>query len=62
MAEKQSGKKLKMLRSDRDGEFASGESHEIKREKPPPNTPQQNGVAKRKNRVIYEIARSMMKG
>ena len=52
LAEKQTGKDLKVLRSDNGGEFA--------RQTLTPYTPQQNGVAERANRTIVEIARSML--
>ena len=68
MVEKESREKLEMLRSNRGGKFTLGEfkvyikSHEIKRQQPPPNTTQQNRVAKSKNHVIYKMVRSMLKG
>nr|GFB35913.1 retrovirus-related Pol polyprotein from transposon TNT 1-94 [Tanacetum cinerariifolium] len=64
--EKQSGKCLKVLR-DRGGEFTSSEfrifyeEQGIKREMTDPYTPKQNRVAKRKNRTVVEMARSMLK-
>eukprot|EP01018_Ginkgo_biloba_P037286 Gb_00434 [translate_table: standard] len=67
IAEKQSGDFLKLLRTDRGGEFTSHEFQDfcrengIKRQLPTSYTPQQNGVAERKNRTIVEMARSMMK-
>ncbi|CAH9081524.1 unnamed protein product [Cuscuta europaea] len=67
LVEKQSGKVLKALRTDRRGEFISNEfthfcdEHGIRRELTTPYTPQQNGVAERKNRTVVEMARSMMK-
>ncbi|MCO5571668.1 hypothetical protein L7F22_025415 [Adiantum nelumboides] len=67
LVEKETGNKLKKLRSDRDGEFTSSEfvdyckQHGIKRHLTTPHTPQQNGVAERKNRIIVEMARSMIK-
>src|ERR1044071_860365 len=63
----QSGKKVKALRTDRGGEFLSKEFTEyceeagIKRELTAPYTPEQNGVAERKNRTVVEMARSMLK-
>ncbi|CAL2257637.1 unnamed protein product [Prunus armeniaca] len=65
--EKQSGYNLKTLRTDRGGEFTSNEFSEfckrngIKRELTASYTPQQNGVAERRNRTIVEMARSMLK-
>ena len=57
-----------MARLDRGGEFTSVKfdsyykSHGIKRQKPPPHTPEENGVVECKIRVIDKMARSMMKG
>lgn len=67
MVEKQSGKILKCLRTDRGGEFTSREfvdfcdENGIRRELTAPYTPEQNGVAERKNRTVVEMARSMLK-
>eukprot|EP01018_Ginkgo_biloba_P027772 Gb_16799 [translate_table: standard] len=67
MIEKQSGYYLKVLRIDRGGEFTLREfsdycnNHGIKGQLIAANTPQQNGVAERKNRTIMEMARSMLK-
>jgi hypothetical protein len=66
--EKQSGLSIKILRSDRGGEYKSNEFleycryHGIKKQFTTSYTPQQNGVAERKNRTIMEMARSMLKG
>nr|CAD1820646.1 unnamed protein product [Ananas comosus var. bracteatus] len=66
--EKQSGHQIKILRTDRGGEFTSHsfnnycKENGIKRQLTVRHTPQQNGVAERKNRTIVEMARSMMKG
>jgi len=66
-AETQSGGKIKVLRIDRGGEFETKEFRKfvtdqgIQRQLTTTNTPQQNGVAERKNRTIVEMARSMMK-
>ena len=66
MAERQSGYKLKILRTDRGGEYTSNEFQNyckdarIKRQLTVRHTPQQNGVAERKNRTIVEMARSML--
>ena len=68
LAEKQSGYSLKILRTDRGGEFMSHEfqdfckKHGIKRELTVRLTPQQNEVAERKNQTITEMARSMLQG
>ena len=67
LVENQSGHYTKILRSDRGGEFSSNEFlelckfHGIKKHFTTRYTPQQNGVAKRKNRTIMEMARSMLK-
>ena len=59
------GLKLKCLRSDNGGEYIDEGFKEycatngIRMEKTIPRTPQQNGVAKRMNRIINERARSM---
>lgn len=64
--EKETGKELKCLRSDRGGEFISNEftnfcnEHGIKRQVSAPRTPQQNGIAKRRNRSIVDYARTLM--
>src|SRR5271168_2364223 len=66
MAEKQSGHKIKCLRSDRGGEFASNEffdfceEHGIRREFSTARTPQQNGVVERMNRTVQQMARAML--
>lgn len=67
LVEKQSGKSIKVLQTDRGGEFVSNqftaycEDQGIKRELTAPYSPQQNRVAERKNRTIMEIARSLLK-
>ncbi|KAK2986468.1 hypothetical protein RJ640_000222 [Escallonia rubra] len=64
--EKQSGSYIKVLRTDRGGEFLSTEfnlfceANDIHRELTAPYTPEQNGVTERKNRTIVEMARSML--
>jgi len=66
LVEKQSGCPLKTLRSDRGGEFTSNEfaifckRNRIHRELTAPYTPQQNGMAERKNGTVVEMARRMM--
>jgi transposase InsO family protein len=58
---------IKTLRSDRGGEFTSKEfvifceQKGIRRFLTTPYSPQQNGVAKRKNRTILDMVRSMLK-
>ena len=55
-----------MLRSDNGGEYNTNEfnafydKYGIKRQFTIPYTPQQNGVTKRKNRIIMEMARCML--
>ncbi|KAI5313515.1 hypothetical protein L3X38_042691 [Prunus dulcis] len=66
MTELQSGYKIKGLRSDRGGEFLSSEFNSfcaevgIQRQLTVAYSPQQNGVAERKNRTIVEMAKSML--
>ncbi|GMJ05590.1 hypothetical protein HRI_004228200 [Hibiscus trionum] len=68
MAEKQSGQYLKILRSDRGCEYTVKlfedfcKEHGIIHQLTVRYTPQQNGVAERKNRTILDMARSMIKG
>jgi transposase InsO family protein len=58
--------KIKVLRSDNGGEYTSTKfkdhlsKHGIIHQTSCPYTPQQNGVAERKNRHLMEVARSMM--
>ncbi|GMJ02182.1 hypothetical protein HRI_003887400 [Hibiscus trionum] len=65
--EKQSGNAVKVLRTDRGGEFMSREFDSfceemgIHRQLTASYTPQQNGVAERKNRSLVEMAKSMLK-
>ncbi|GJR16600.1 retrovirus-related pol polyprotein from transposon TNT 1-94 [Tanacetum coccineum] len=67
LAENQSNRKLKVLRTDRGGEFLSKEfsgfcnEDGIKSELTAPYTPEQNGIVERKNRTIVEMARCMLK-
>nr|GEU73882.1 cysteine-rich RLK (receptor-like protein kinase) 8 [Tanacetum cinerariifolium] len=67
LVEKQSGKALKFLRTDRGGEFTSKDfdafcdERGIRRQLTASYTPEQNGVAERKNRTVVEMARSMLK-
>ena len=66
MVEKQTGKSIKVLRSDRGGEYLSTEFLDylkvngILSEWTLPYTPQLNGVAKRRNRTLLDMVRSMM--
>ena len=66
MAENQTGKQLKCLRSDNGGEYTAREFQDylrkngIRHEFSVPKTPEQNGVAERMNRTIVEAARCML--
>ena len=63
--EKQLGRHIKSLRSDRGGEYMSIEfvsfikEHGILSQFSAPGTPQQNGVAERRNRTLFDMVRSM---
>ena len=67
LVEKQSDRCIKVLRTDRGGEFCSNEfttfceENGIHRELTSPHTPEQNGIAEQKNRTMVEKARSMIK-
>ena len=64
--EKETGKSLKCLRSDRGGEFTSREFEEfyndkgIKRHTSTPRTPPWNGIAKRRNRLVSDYSKTLM--
>ena len=66
MIERQTERKVKLLRTDNGGEFCSREfndycrSEGIVRHHTIPHTPQQNGVAERMNRTIISKARCML--
>ena len=66
VVEKQTGKSIKQLRSDRGGEYLSTEFQDFLAElgiihfKTPPYTPQLNGVSERRNRTLLDMVRSMM--
>ena len=66
MAERQTGRKLRILRSDRGGEYLSNEFADaldkdgVKHELSTAETPQQNGVAERVNRTLMDLVRSML--
>ena len=68
LVERQSGRYIKTLQTDRGDEFLSNEfssfceENDIHRELTIPYTPEQNGVAERKNRTVVEMARSLLKG
>ena len=67
LAEKQSGMKLKILRTDGGGEYTSKyfesycTSQSIIHEVTDLYTPQHNGLAKRRNMSLLDMARSMLK-
>ncbi|KAJ3691459.1 hypothetical protein LUZ61_020623 [Rhynchospora tenuis] len=67
LVEKLNGNYIKALRSDRGGEYISKkfeyfcEKHDIRRFLTASYSPQQNGVAERKNRTILDMVRSMLK-
>ncbi|KAK8926157.1 hypothetical protein KSP39_PZI018485 [Platanthera zijinensis] len=63
--ERQSGKKLRCIRSDNEGEYIGlfdeyCRDHDIRHEKTPPKTPQLNGVAERMNQTLMERIRCML--
>ena len=66
MVEKQTGQSIKILRTDRGGEYESKEFIQylkdsgIVHERTIPDTPQQNGLAERFNRTIVGAAKSML--
>ena len=68
LVERQSGLKMKTLRTDRGGEFIYQpfmnycKKEGIQRKLTVSRSPQKNGVVERKNRTIVEMARSMLKG
>ena len=68
LEEKQSGKSLKIIRTDDGGEFTSKEFENFCRDNGILHeiialyTPQHNGVAERRNRTIMNMVRSMIKG
>jgi transposase InsO family protein len=65
---KETGNKIEKLRSDRGGEYVSGEFTRyledagIRHEMTCPYTPEQNGSAERENRTLVECVRSMLCG
>ena len=66
LVENQSGHRIKILRTDRGGEYVSNEflnfykTHGIQKQLIAWYTPQQNGIAERNNITIMKIARSML--
>jgi len=67
MVEKVTGRQIKFVRSDRGGEYTSTafmkycEEQGIRIFLTAPYSPQQNGVAERKNGTILDMVRSMLK-
>ena len=67
LVEKEFGRNIKVLHSDRGGEFLSNEfkifcaENGIQRQLTTPYTLEQNVVAERKNRTVVEMARSLLK-
>jgi len=65
LVEKEVANPIKVLRTDRGGEYSSHEfanfceNHGIKRQLTAAYTPQQNGVCKKKNRTIMNMVRSL---
>lgn len=66
LVENEPGRRIKCLRTDRGGEYLSSDfkdfcnEHGIRRQLTNPYTPQQNGVAERRNRTIMNMVRSML--
>ena len=66
LVENQLDRKIKALRTDRGREYLSDQFRQLCDEKgiqhqlAIPRTPQQNGVAERRNRTLLEMVRSMM--
>jgi transposase InsO family protein len=66
LVENETDLKIKCLRLDNGGEFTTKEftqfceNHGIKRQLSSPRTLRQNGVVKRKNRTVQEVARTML--
>lgn len=64
--EKQTGKFIKIVRSDNGGEYRSNELEDyikkegIRHQFTVDYTPQQNGIAERKNRTLIEMATCML--
>ena len=67
LVEKQSGHYIKVLGTNRGGEYISNDflqfhkEHGIHKKFTTRYTPQQNGVAERKNKTIMEMERNMLK-
>ncbi|KAL0455181.1 UNVERIFIED_CONTAM: Retrovirus-related Pol polyprotein from transposon RE2, partial [Sesamum latifolium] len=64
--ENQTNRKIKVLRSERGGEYLSGKFNDYLKENgilsqwTPPGTPQLHGVAERRNRTLLDMVQSMM--
>jgi hypothetical protein len=64
--ENQLERKIKHVRIDRGGEYFSNlftlfcEEHELIHERMPPYSPQSNGVAERKNRILTDLVNAML--
>ena len=64
--ENQTRKSIKILRSDRGGEYLSTEfirffkEHGIISQLTPPRTPRLNGISERRNQTLLDMVRSMM--
>ncbi|KAK9165308.1 hypothetical protein Scep_000499 [Stephania cephalantha] len=67
LVEKKCDSHIKVIRTDKGGEFVSKEfnlfceKNDIKRELTTPYTPEQNDVAERKNQTVVEMKRNMLK-
>lgn len=67
VAEVESGRRLKVFRTDRGGEFNSGafvtfcSERGIKHNSTTPYSPQQTGVVERRNQTVVEMARCLLK-
>jgi transposase InsO family protein len=65
--EVETGRRLRVLRTDNRGEFTSVAfeeyciEHGIERQKTAPYTPQQNGVVEQRNQTVVTMARSLLK-
>ena len=66
LVENQTGRKIRVLKTDNGGEYTSNEfmeycsSEGIKKEHTVPHTPQQNGMAERKNRTVVGASKAML--
>jgi transposase InsO family protein len=65
MVERETGRKLKCIRSDNGGEYRGPferycKIHGIRQQKTVPKTPQQNGLAQRMNRTLTERVTTML--